>query len=251
MSTFNRIIVGFCLSAVGAACAPARGQGTAEDASSNQVQSPKQARANHDRYVLLTDGRIIPGVVSETATDYLVEQQSGTMKFPRKRVEGAFDSVRKAFEYRLSQLPERDSEERLKLALWCLNLGMTGEAGQLLDTVLELNPNHSQAKSMRQSLTQTEKRLAHRDRDSMAHVPRERDTDVRQTEGEVTAEDRPGALNPAVLRNAQRGMGVKDLPVIFDLPLPLAIKRTEEFTRYVHPLLQHYLRQVPRRPVSW
>ena len=34
--------------------------------------------------------------------------------------------------------------------------------------------------------------------------------------------------------------GVKDLPVIFDLPLPLAIKRTEEFTRYVHPLLQAY-----------
>ena len=43
-----------------------------------------------------------------------------------------------------------------------------------------------------------------------------------------------------MLRNAQRGLGVKDIPVIFDLPLPLAIKRTEEFSRYVHPLLQAY-----------
>ena len=57
---------------------------------------------------------------------------------------------------------------------------------------------------------------------------------------EATAEDRPEALDPAVLRNAQRGLGVKDLPVIFDLPLPLAIKRTEEFNRFVHPLLQRH-----------
>ena len=41
-----------------------------------------------------------------------------------------------------------------------------------------------------------------------------------------------------MLRNAQRGLGINDLPVIFDLPLPLAIKRTEEFTRFVHPVLQ-------------
>ena len=30
------------------------------------------------------------------------------------------------------------------------------------------------------------------------------------------------------------------MPVIFDLPTPLAIKRTNEFFRYVHPVLQHY-----------
>jgi hypothetical protein len=42
------------------------------------------------------------------------------------------------------------------------------------------------------------------------------------------------------LRKAQRGLGMKDLPVIFDLPLPLAIKRTDEFNRSVHPVLQIY-----------
>src|SRR5262249_35659259 len=50
----------------------------------------------------------------------------------------------------------------------------------------------------------------------------------------------PEAPDSAVLRHAQRALGIRDLPVIFDLPLPLAIKRTEEFSRFVHPLLQAY-----------
>jgi len=35
-------------------------------------------------------------------------------------------------------------------------------------------------------------------------------------------------------------MGISDLPVIFDLPTSQAVKRTDEFTRYVHPVLQMY-----------
>lgn len=240
MSTFNRIVLGVCLSVVCAVYALARGQSMSQDSPSNQMQPPKQARVNHDRYVLLTDGRLISGVVSETARAYIVEQQSGTMTFARKVVEGAFDSVHKAYEYRLSQLPDRDSEERLKLALWCLKLDLKAEAGQLLDSVLELNPNNAQAKAMRQSLTQTEKRLARRERDPAIFAPRQRDPELRQTNAEDPADPRPVALDSDVLRNAQRGMGVRDIPVIFDLPLPLAIKRTQEFTGYVHPILQAY-----------
>jgi hypothetical protein len=130
----------------------------------------------------------------------------------------------------LSQLPERDSDERMKLALWCLHLKLTAEARQLLDSVIKMNPKNAQAKAMLISLEQAASRLARR----------ERDPDVRQTKAEERADGRPEALEPAVLRNAQRALGVKDLPVIFDLPLPVAIKRTEEFARYVHPLLQAY-----------
>jgi len=35
-------------------------------------------------------------------------------------------------------------------------------------------------------------------------------------------------------------MGISDLPVIFDLPTSQAVKRTDEFARYVHPVLQTY-----------
>ena len=180
--------------------------------------------------MLLTNGRLIPGIVSETESEYAIEQPVGTMRFPKKRVEGSFDSVRQAYEYKLSQLPDRDSEEQMKLALWCLHLKLTAEAGQQLNVVLEQNPNHAQAKAMLISLEQAATRTARR----------ELDPAVRQTEAEVEADGRPEALDSGTLRKFQRGLGVKDLPVIFDLPRPLAIRRTEEFARYVHPVLQKY-----------
>jgi hypothetical protein len=231
MSTFNRIVVGLCLGMVFTLIsAAARGQSASEDPPSSELQPPKQARSSSNRYVLLMNGRLIPGVVSETESEVVVEQRVGTMRFPKKQVEGSFDSIRQAYEYKLSQLPERDSEEQMKLALWCLHLKLTAEAGQLIHSVLEQNPNHAQAKAMQVSLEQAAKRLARR----------ERDPEVRQTKVEPMADERPEALDSAILRNAQRGLGVKDLPVIFDLPLPLAIKRTEEFANYVHPLLQRH-----------
>jgi hypothetical protein len=235
MSRYNRIAVGFWLSVVCASCwVAARGQTTTQQPSAAQRQTTKQAREPREqRYVLLTDGKLIPGFVSETESEYLIEQQVGTMHFPKKRVEGSFDSVRHAYEYRLAQLPDGDSEERMKLALWCLQLKLTVEAGQLLKSVVELNPNHTQAKAMLVSIEQAAVRLARREHD------REHDKDLRRAEA-TPDDNRPDALDSAVLRNAQRGLGMKDLPVIFDLPLPLAIKRTDEFNRFVHPLLQVY-----------
>ncbi len=69
---------------------------------------------------------------------------------------------------------------------------------------------------------------------------RKLDPEIRQTGADAVHDEQPGSLDSAVLRGAQRGMGLSGLPVIFDLPRPLAIKRTEEFVRYVQPVLQAY-----------
>ncbi len=231
MSTFNRIVVsfGFCMLCASIAV-DARGQVPSDQPPPPESQAPEPARAPRERYLMLTSGQLIKGIISETETECLVEQRVGTMHFPKKRVEGAFESIREAYEYRLAQLPDRDTDERMKLALWCMNLKLTAEARELLSSVLKKNPTHAQAKAMLDAMAQTATRLAHR----------ERDPDVRQTKAETMNEEKPEALDSAVLRNAQRGLGINDLPVIFDLPLPLAIRRTEEFTRYVHPVLQAY-----------
>ena len=227
MSRFNRIAVGLSLYVVcSSTWVAASAQTAAPQPPAVERRTARPARETRERYVLLTDGKLIPGVVSETESEYRIEQRVGTMHFPKKRVEGSFDSIREAYEYRLSQLPEGDSEERMKLAHWCLHLKLTEEAGQLLESVVELNPKNEQAKAMLASIEQAAVRLARRERDPL----------VRQAE--ATAEDRREPLDSAALRNARRGLGVKDLPVIFDLPLPLAIKRTQEFDRFVHPLLQ-------------
>ena len=242
MSTFNRIFVTFGLYLVCAAITvDARGQDGPEQPSRTDATAPENAGPSRESYLMLTNGQLIKGILSETETECLVEQKIGTMHFPKKRVEGSFDSLRKAYEYRLAQLPDRDSDESMKLALWCLNLKLSAEAQELLTAILEQNPNNPKARAMLLSIEQAAARLVHRERDPVVRrspdLPRIEDPDVRRTEGEPMRDQKPDS---AILRHAQRALGIRDLPVIFDLPLPLAIKRTEEFSRYVHPLLQAY-----------
>jgi hypothetical protein len=232
MSIFNRIIgtigLGLVFAAIGV---DARGQADSNEPSTNVAPAPGQTAVSRERYLLLTNGHLVKGVISETDTECLVQQKIGVMPFPKKRVEGTFDSIRQAYEHLLAALPDRDSDESMKLALWCLNQKLSAEARELLTSILAINPNHPKARAMLLSIDQAAARLA----------DRERDPEVRQTRADTAMSDqKPEVLDSAVLRNAQRALGIRDLPVIFDLPMPLAIKRTEEFTRYVHPLLQAY-----------
>ncbi len=183
-----------------------------------------------ERMLLLSNGQIVQGVISDDNLQYQVVQRVGVLKFPKKRVEGVFGSVREIYRYKLEQLPERDSEERMKLAHWCLNRQMIPEAREQLTKVVGLNPRNQQAQAMLVSIDQAA---------TIAEL-RQRDPEVRQTQAERLADDRPATLDSAVIRGAQSAMRISGSPVIFDLPRPLAITRATEFAKYVHPLLQAY-----------
>jgi hypothetical protein len=183
--------------------------------------------------VLLHDGRIVKGLLSEEDAIYVVTQPIGVMRFPKKRVEKVFASVQEVYSYKLEQLPEQDFDERIKLARWCLEQKMGPQARQQLNAILQLSPKHVQARAMLASLDQAQARLANR----------QRDPDVLQTGAELVRTptgERPNALDTTVIYAARRGMRISDLPVIFDLPTSQAVKRTDEFARYVHPVLQAY-----------
>ena len=68
--------------------------------------------------------------------NYIVNQGIGVMRFRKQNAEGASDAPRDAYLYRVEQLPERDSDERIKLARWCLNLHLKAEAREQLQAVL-------------------------------------------------------------------------------------------------------------------
>lgn len=195
------------------------------------TQTPTPADA--DRYLLLTDGRLISGRITRDSTHYIVAQKLGVIRFPKRQVERSFDTVREAYQYRLERVPEEDPVERLRLARWCLNLRLTDEARAQLQKVLEISPEHDAARAMLDQLSRTQLSRMDRTRDKV-------DAAVRQTAAEDVAEDRGAAVDSAVLRSAERRMGITGLPVIFDLPTPLAIQRTEQFKRYVHPILQAF-----------
>lgn len=198
-----------------------------------QGEEPATLPGKKTEFVLLNDGRIIKGVLSEEDGTIIVTQPIGAMRFPKKRIEKVFPSMQEVYRFKLEQLPEDDFQERIKLARWCLEQKMAPEARQQLEAILERNPKHGQAKAMLVSLDQADVRLSNRTRDP----------DVRQTSGEQVQPvvgDRPGMLDASVISGARRGMGISGLPVIFDLPPAQAVKRADEFNRYVHPVLQTY-----------
>lgn len=191
------------------------------------------AAAKTPRFVLLSDGRLVEGVVTEEDNQLVVTQPIGAMRYPKRRVERIFPSIRAVYEYKLEQLPERDDDERLKLARWCLSQKMEPEARQQLDAILDHTPKHFQAKAMVVSLDQASERRAMHTQDAA----------VQRTSGvpaRSLPDDRPAALDAAVISGARRGMGLSDMPVVFDLPPAQAVRRAEEFARYVHPVVQFY-----------
>jgi len=198
-----------------------------------QGQEPATQSGRKLEFVLLNDGRIVKGVLSEEDGTLIVTQPVGAMRFPKKRVERVFPSMQELYQYKLEQLPEDDFQERIKLARWCLEQKMAPEARQQLEAILQRNPKHTQAKAMLVSLDQADVRLSNRIRDPA----------ILQTAGEQVQPvdgDRPGTLDASVITGAQRGMRISGLPVIFDLPPAQAVKRADEFNRFVHPVLQSY-----------
>jgi hypothetical protein len=183
--------------------------------------------------VLLRDGRIVKGALSIEDGNYSVTQPVGVMRFPEKQVEKVFGSIREVYDHKLLQLPDDDFDEGIKLARWCLEQKLEPEARRQLDAILKRSPKHGQAKAMVAALDQAQARLANR----------LRDPEVQQTAANLVRgpdDERPSALYSAVIHGARRGMGISDLPVIFDLPTSQAVKRTDEFAHYVHPVLQAY-----------
>ena len=212
------------------------GQDAASPAPANPPGATPRARreaAQQPQVVLLADGRVVTGVVTEEDGMVIVTQPIGVMKFPSRKVERVFPSLKEVYAYKLEQFPENDFDERINLAKWCLAKNMEAEAREQLEAILQMSPQHGQAKAMLLSMDQEQARLAMRARDPNVHR-----TAVQEPKRPTG--DRPGALDASIYSGALRGMGIPSYPVIFDLPQTVAVKRFDEFGRYVHPLLQNY-----------
>ncbi|AMV36168.1 hypothetical protein [Planctomyces sp. SH-PL62] len=205
----------------------------ASDETTAPAAAPASAPATPPvKFVLLTDGRLIQGVVTEDPEEdkVIITQPVGAMPFPGKKVERIFATMQEVHAYKRDQVPEDDMDEQEKLAKWCLANGLSAEAQEHLELILKLDPKHIRATAMKTSIAMADARLARR---------REMDAGVQQAGAEVV-DPRPAALDMAVVRGARRGMGISDLPTIFDLPPNAALKRAQEFNNYVHPVLQAY-----------
>lgn len=187
--------------------------------------------------LLKSNGQILSGVITREEGKYLVSVPGGEIRVADYDVEGVFPSLTAIYQHKLASIPDNDPDEHLKIARWCLSHKLNAEARAELKHVLVLSPNAREAKAMLVWVDSSSARLAARPRV---------DAGLMQTGGQLVERSGKGAgtlaapaeIDPSVLHQARRELGVRGVPVIFDLPPALAAKRTDQFARIVHPVLQ-------------
>ncbi|WP_165229955.1 hypothetical protein [Aquisphaera insulae] len=207
---------------------PASAKESAAPASPAAGTDPKAAQV-----ALLVDGKVVRGVITEEGRNVVVSQPIGSKKYPKSRIEKIFDTMEEAYAYKVAQLPEEDFDERIKLARWCLVQNMEPRAREQLRAILDQSPDHKEAKAMITMLDQAQARAGMAKQD-----PEIQQAGAVQVQPGEAGAGRPDALDPSVLARARRGMGISDMPVVFDLPQAQAVKAAVEFSKFVHPVLQ-------------
>lgn len=185
--------------------------------------------------LLLSNGRVLKGPLTEDESGYSLLQSVGTLHFSRREVEKTFGSMAEVYRYKESRLPPGDPEEHLQLAFWCMEQNLEAEAEAQLAATLELEPGHRRARDMvAQRKAKAEQVASRAARASDSGVVRTRAT----VDPQAADPAPPNALDAAIISKATNELGLNGLPVIFDLPQALAVKRASEFSRLVHPVLQ-------------
>lgn len=187
---------------------------------------------------LLTNGDLVHGVLEDAGNEYTLRHKLGKFQFPKSRLSRSFRSVEDVYEVKKAELPPRDPDEAMKLARWCLTQGLKLQAKEQLAVVLALVPKQPQALAMLEKIKGEEERV-------QAQAAR-RDPEVMTTSGSIPSENRNVASRPEELasdptqRRMAQGMGLNTPPVIFDLPPAMALKKAQEYERWIHPQLQRY-----------
>ncbi|WP_435018779.1 hypothetical protein TA3x_000764 [Tundrisphaera sp. TA3] len=197
-----------------------------------QAPSSSQAAPEPSKFsvMLLTNGKVVRGAITRDAAGltYILKDQGVPIAYPSVVVEKAAGSIEELYQYRLSRLAERDEDERMKLARWCLTEGLTDRAKEQIAAILELSPGHTDAIRMQYSMA------------AAADRPSPVDPEVRRTSGSMPEGGEPAPLNQAAIKRLRRDFGSSNAPpVIFDLPTAQAVSRARDFTQQIHPILQN------------
>jgi len=199
--------------------------GTANPPAAPSGPASAVAPAPSSAVLLLTNGGVKQGLISVDQAGYILHVGGSKIPYPKRMVVGKFRTLEEAYAYQHERLPERDPDESMKLARWCLTNQLESQAKIELQTVLALSPKYREAERMLQKIGEGEARRA------------ARDSNVVQANAEAV-EGQPERISRAVLDRASRDMGISSLPQIEGLSKAAAVRRVEEFRRHVHLVLQ-------------
>lgn len=112
--------------------------------------------------VLLQDGKLVEGHVTQTADKVIVRRGSIDQPFPKDQVQHIGKTKADAYQFLLGKLKPDDTQGRFKLARWCMYNGLREQALAEARQVVKDQPNHTAAADMARALEES-MRLFHPD----------------------------------------------------------------------------------------
>jgi hypothetical protein len=113
------------------------------------------ARPTNQKIVLLQDGKLVEGIVTERDDKVVVRQGAIDRTFPKDQVQFVATGKDEVYKFQLARVTPTDAAARLKLARWCMFGGLREQALQEAREVLKLEPTNPAARDMARSLEES------------------------------------------------------------------------------------------------
>ena len=105
--------------------------------------------------MLLHDGKLVEGVVSQTAEKVVVRRGSVDQPFAKDQVQFIGKTKDDCYKHLLGKVKADDAPGRFKLARWCMYNGLREQALVEAKEVVKLQPNHTSAAEMARALEES------------------------------------------------------------------------------------------------
>lgn len=118
--------------------------------------SPPPESEPPPRLLLLFDGRVIIGEISEVPGGYAIRRAAGSITVPFEFVRLSATSLFDAYEKQRDNLENPNAEQHLTLARWCFRYHLREQAVTELEAALKLEPFRREARELLQLIEEAE-----------------------------------------------------------------------------------------------
>ncbi len=108
--------------------------------------------AQTERLLLLQNGKVVKGVIRQSAAGYVVNVTGGQMVLPFDQVRLEAADLEDAYRQLRDTLPDHTAAAHIELARWCVTNGMPDYARKELRAALRREPDSTVAKNMLQRI---------------------------------------------------------------------------------------------------
>ncbi len=121
-------------------------------AAAEPAQPAQAAAESHDGVLLLRDGGVLTGQISQSADRYVVAHGGAEISVPAAGVAMVCDTLEEAYRRQRSEMQSPTAESHLLLADWCLRFELYPQAAEELVAARGLDPRHAKLELLERRL---------------------------------------------------------------------------------------------------